>query len=231
MRGASASCIGDRRQRGQRGGGQPELLDGRARGRQIGGRRDHERPGRKLDALGGEALLGDLHRHVLAARSGTRSCCSSRSARPRGRRCPMPAILPLTRRPPSTGRRRDVEDGLVLDLLHVDQHRQPHRPAAVVVGRAGSGSGIALLLEQVLRQAAVRLIALDDVRSRPETSPSPILISLGRQADLDPLHAQDVDELGDARHVALHGNHERRTAPRSCRPRSSSSSSGRSSRR
>ncbi len=102
------------------------------------------------------------------------------------------------------GGRRDVEDGLVVDFLHLRLHRQPHGPAAVVVG-AQLGVRIVLALEEVLGEAAIRLVALDHVRAG-RIRPAAQRELAGGAPDFDLLHPQDVDELRDTRHVALHGN-------------------------
>src|SRR2546423_890423 len=78
-----------------------------------------------------EALLGGLHRgvaealpecdHVVRAQVG-----EGESRRP-APRDPAPDDRVLHRRG------GNIEDGFVLDFLHVDQHGQAHGPAAVVV--------------------------------------------------------------------------------------------------
>ena len=57
---------------------------------------DDERARRELDAVLREALLDDLHRARSAACSGTRSCCSSRSARSPARRRACTVTLPCS---------------------------------------------------------------------------------------------------------------------------------------
>ena len=83
---------------------------------------------------------------------------------------------------------------------------QPHRPRRIVV-RAEIRIGIHLLLEQDFREPAVRLIALDDERTGGERGI--LQFHFGdRAADFDALHAQEIDETLNTRHVALTGrNH------------------------
>ena len=63
-------------------------------------------------------------------------------------------------------------------------------------------------LEQVLRQSPVGLIALDHVGAGGEGAVGNLDLAAG-PADFDALRPEDVDELGDARLIALHGNDER----------------------
>ena len=123
----------------------------------------------------------------------------------------------------------DVEHLLVGDLLHLRVAHQPHRPRRIVVG-AEVRIRVDLLLEQRLGEAAVRLIALDDERAGGEGAFLELHLS-GRAADLDPLHAQQVDQALDARHVALAGgNHVAGDAFPCGRSRPSCATSRRSSR-
>ncbi len=83
---------------------------------------------------------------------------------------------------------------------------QAHGPGAVVVGHQ-LGVGVDLLAEQRLGEAAVGLVALDDQRARGIGSV--LQLDLGRgAADLDALHAQDVDDERDAGHVLLVGGND-----------------------
>ena len=107
-----------------------------------------------------------------------------------------------------TGSAAARQDRLVGNRLHIGLKHQPHRPAGVVVG-AEVRIGEVLLLEQDLRQAAVGLIALDDVRAGGE---GPVgELELGpRATDFDSLNAQQIDQQGHTRRVLLSGgNHER----------------------
>ena len=118
---------------------------------------------------------------------------------------PRPGDRPLDR---DCRHRRDrhLQDGGVGDLLDVHPHQQAHRPAAVVVG-CQPGVRVDLFLEQVLREPPIRLVALDDVGAGRVGGA--VDLELGRRpADLDPLDAQDAEQFGDARHVALHGDDE-----------------------
>ncbi len=102
-------------------------------------------------------------------------------------------------------RGRDVEDRLVADLPHVDVEGVSHRPAAVVVG-AECGIRVVLPLEKILREPPVRLSALDHVRAWRKRRLADFYGG-GRLSNFNPLHAEDADELGRLRHLALCRNH------------------------
>jgi len=103
-------------------------------------------------------------------------------------------------------RRLHVEDRLVLDFLDIDEHRQPHRPAAVVVG-AQLRIRIALLFEKILRKPSVRLIALDDVRTGGKRAIADLDFR-GRLTNFDALQTQNVNEGRNPGHVTLQRNDE-----------------------
>jgi hypothetical protein len=159
-----------------------------------------ERARGELDAIGRERLLRNLHRHVLqlvterdhVVRAGVRD-------RDAGRACAGETSLRHGRR-----HRRDLrlQDRRIGHRHHVHVERVAHRPAAVVV-RLQARVGIVLLLEQVLREAAIRLVALDHVRTRGIRLVAHLHGLVGH-TDFDALDAQHVHHFGGARHVALH---------------------------
>ena len=198
MRGAGASCIGTFGSSDRAAAVRPSCSAACA---PLGGRRagDDERSGGEVDAARREALLGDLHRRgaePVAERDHVdRPVVRHREA---GRSAAGHLPLHRHRRHRSDGH---LQDGRVGDLLDVHAHQQAHRPAAVVVGRQPR-VGVDLLLEQVLREPPVGLVALDDVGAG--RIGGAVQLELGRRlADLDPLDAQHGEQFGHARHVAL----------------------------
>src|SRR5204862_4871698 len=67
--------------------------------------------------------------------------------------------------------------------------------------------GVDLFLKQRFRQPAVRLVAFDDERTGWKRSFLQLELA-GRAADLDTLHAQQVDQPLDARRIALPGGND-----------------------
>ena len=179
-------------------GRQSQRFDRRSHRRGIAA--DDERSGREGDAALLELLLDRLDLQLLEPVAQRDHVDSSRSARrrtssPRRRRCRRDVAC-------CTGVSAEVEHRLVGDLLHLHVAHQPHRPRGIVVG-AGDRVGIDLLLEQRLGEAAVRLIALDDVRAGREGAFLQLVTPRSRVPTSMPCMRSRLTSAGDPRHVAL----------------------------
>ena len=176
--------------------GEAERLDRRPHLRRVA--RDDERAGREGDVPLLELLFRRLHLEILEA-VAQRDHVVRAVVRDREQR----AVAGHGAGERDLGHRRhgEVEHRLVTDFSYVGVAHHPHRPRRIVVG-PGDRIGVGLLLEQRLGEAAVRLVALDDVRPGGE---GPLLQPYFRlcTAYFNALDPQHVDQPRDAGHVAL----------------------------